>query len=198
MLTVRDVIADPRTTGVTPAAMDDEHLNLLREFIKKFMDESAKAFPAKRQEALLLDIAPQDHSGAVAFEQNGYTRETADIDPNSGATYIADITKCNSAVLPDNKFDAVVCTEVLEHTEQPFLAIKELCRVLRPGGSLFLSVPCNFRIHGPLPDGWRFTEHGVRHLCQSSGLKIIRFWALETPGRPLFPIDYAVVAEKPM
>lgn len=42
---------------------------------------------------------------------------------------------------PDASFDAVLCTEVIEHTTDPRRAVAELCRVLRPGGALALTVP---------------------------------------------------------
>jgi ubiquinone/menaquinone biosynthesis C-methylase UbiE len=41
----------------------------------------------------------------------------------------------------DNTFDCVVCTEVLEHTLSPFRALNEMHRVLKPNGSLVISVP---------------------------------------------------------
>jgi len=41
----------------------------------------------------------------------------------------------------DNKFDLVVALEVLEHIKKDLLALKEINRVLKPGGYLFLSVP---------------------------------------------------------
>jgi ubiquinone/menaquinone biosynthesis C-methylase UbiE len=41
----------------------------------------------------------------------------------------------------DDTFDCIVCAEVLEHTLSPFKALNEMHRVLRPGGSLVISVP---------------------------------------------------------
>lgn len=41
----------------------------------------------------------------------------------------------------DKSFDAVLCTEVLEHIPDPIAALKEFCRLLRPGGELILSAP---------------------------------------------------------
>ncbi|MFA6317476.1 MAG: methyltransferase domain-containing protein [Elusimicrobiota bacterium] len=41
----------------------------------------------------------------------------------------------------DKTFKAVLCTEVIEHTPDPRAAVKELCRVLAPGGVLVLTVP---------------------------------------------------------
>jgi 2-polyprenyl-3-methyl-5-hydroxy-6-metoxy-1,4-benzoquinol methylase len=40
-----------------------------------------------------------------------------------------------------NNFDIVISSEVIEHTEDPYLAIKEFHRVLKPGGILALTVP---------------------------------------------------------
>jgi len=41
----------------------------------------------------------------------------------------------------DNSFDLVVCSEVLEHLHEYKDAIKEISRVLRPGGQFLASVP---------------------------------------------------------
>jgi hypothetical protein len=82
--------------------------------------------------------------------------------------------------------------EVLEHCLQPFDAIKELRRMLKDGGILVLSSPLNWRIHGPIPDCWRFTEHGYRVLLKD--FDEVEIDILETPDRDLFPLHYNVAA----
>lgn len=42
---------------------------------------------------------------------------------------------------PDGEFDRVVAAEVLEHIPEDVRAIRELVRVLRPGGSMAVTVP---------------------------------------------------------
>jgi len=42
---------------------------------------------------------------------------------------------------PDASFDYVTCTEVIEHLQNPFNALRECARVLRPDGVLVLSTP---------------------------------------------------------
>jgi SAM-dependent methyltransferase len=42
---------------------------------------------------------------------------------------------------PSERFDLVICTQVLNYTANPFQVIAEIHRVLRPDGALFLSVP---------------------------------------------------------
>lgn len=51
---------------------------------------------------------------------------------------------------PDNYFDYAFSIEGIEHFETPFLFIKELCRVLKPGGKLYISTPNTFSIDARL------------------------------------------------
>lgn len=53
-------------------------------------------------------------------------------------------TKCDFAAglpYPDESFEYVVCLEVIEHVEDPMALCRELKRVLRQGGRLFISTP---------------------------------------------------------
>ena len=47
----------------------------------------------------------------------------------------------NTLPFKDESYDSVICSEVLEHVDSPKDSIKELIRVLKPGGVLALSVP---------------------------------------------------------
>lgn len=58
--------------------------------------------------------------------------------------YISDI--CNLPVA-NGTFDVVLCTEVLEHVPEPICAVKEISRVLKPGGQLFLTAPLGSGLH---------------------------------------------------
>lgn len=176
---------------VVVSEMDREFLALIRSNIRAFLAGAAQRHAV--EPGLLLDIAPQVHEGARPFFPAGITVRSFDIDPGSGCTYIGDICRRNDC-LAEGTFDYVVCTEVLEHTLQPFDAVDEILRILKPGGMLFLSVPFNFRIHGPLPDCWRFTEHGLRALLKN--YDILELEQVETAGRPLMPVQYTVVALK--
>lgn len=171
--------------------MDVRHLSRIRDNVVNFMKYVSKEYATNA--GRLLDIAPQIHEGAAPFFNEGITIETLDIDPQAKCTYTADITHRNEFI-PDYYFDYIVCTEVLEHTLNPFAAVEEIYRLLSNNGLLFLSVPFNFRIHGPLPDCWRFTEHGLRALL--SKFEILELNSLETEDRPLMPIHYVVVARK--
>lgn len=173
------------------SATDLSHYQLIRDNVSNFIRSCAERFdrPGK-----LLDIAPQVHAGARAHFKKASV-ETLDIDPTSDATYIADLCANNSGVIASDHFEFVIATEVLEHVLQPFDAANELFRILKPGGLLFMSTPFDFRIHGPLPDCWRFTEHGLRALLKK--FEAVDITPLENPERWLMPTHYTVVAKKP-
>jgi SAM-dependent methyltransferase len=175
----------------TIAQIDIDHLAKLRTNIEFFMEDISARYT--RPGTRLLDIAPQDHKGAKPYLPTGIEYHTLDIDPKSNATYIADLCSCAPTVGYDT-YDYVVCTEVLEHTRQPFDAVNNIHRMLKKGGLAFVSTPLNFRIHGPLPDCWRFTEHGLRELFKS--FEIIELNSLESVDRFLMPIQYTLIVRK--
>jgi SAM-dependent methyltransferase len=177
---------------LTPAQTDVDHLEAIRASVERFQRSAVARWVTAG--SVVLDVAPQDHAGVRPLLPEGAVLETLDIDPEANATYTADLCARNHHV-PGGRFDCAFCTEVLEHTLQPFDAVRELYRLLRPGGRLLLSVPFNFRIHGPLPDCWRFTEHGLRALLRD--FTEIELEAVETPDRPLMPVHYTVAAAKP-
>lgn len=177
---------------VEPADVDVEHLRRIRHGVSSFLTRVAVEYRCDR--GRLLDVAPQDHEGARPHFAGAVRVETLDLDPAAGASYTGDITRHNDA-LADEQYDYVVCTEVLEHTVQPFAAVAEIARILRPGGLLFLTVPFNFRIHGPLPDCWRFTEHGLRVLLEPQ-FEVLELEGEPTEDRPLMPVQYRLVARR--
>ncbi|HOG36010.1 MAG TPA: methyltransferase domain-containing protein [Paludibacteraceae bacterium] len=163
----------------------------IRTNVTAFIKQQAANFDSELIK--LLDIAPQVHAGARQFFTKAHIF-TADIDEKSGADYIIDICQNNEKVVPEATFDIIVCTEVLKHTLNPFQAVREIYRLLKPEGLLLMSTPFDFRIHGPLPDCWRFTEHGIRSLLND--FKTIKIEALENENRFLMPYHYTTVAKK--
>lgn len=85
----------------------------------------------------ILHFAPEK---AVQRQMRGnMLYETVDLH-QEGVTYRLDIT---CLALPDMRYDVVMAHHVLEHIEDDRAAIREIFRVLAPGGLAILSVPIN-------------------------------------------------------
>ena len=85
----------------------------------------------------LLHFAPES-----CFSQHfefffGDNYITGDLEPGR-AKQVVDIT---NICFPENTFDYIYCCRVLEHIIDDITALKELYRVLKPGGTAYLSVP---------------------------------------------------------
>jgi SAM-dependent methyltransferase len=106
-----------------------------------------------------LDIGAQNSPYAALFPN----RIALDIKPGRGVAVIGD---AQALGIGSETFDAIVCTEVLEHLPEPRRAIDEMFRVLRPGGSLLLTTRFLFPIHDAPHDYFRYTKYGLRHLLQ--------------------------------
>lgn len=66
----------------------------------------------------------------------------------------------------DNIFDYVISDQVLEHVENPFLAISESHRVLKKGG-IAIHTTCFINQYHLSPlDYWRFSPETLKYLCK--------------------------------
>jgi len=99
-----------------------------------------------------------------------------DIEDRSGETdLIADIQSMPQ--LNDASFDTILCSQVLEHVPRPWDALRELARVLRPGGVLILTVPHLSAIHEAPHDYYRYTRFGLQALCDQCSLTVMHVQA---------------------
>lgn len=85
--------------------------------------------------------------------------------------YVSDIT---SIPVPDERFDVVLCTEVLEHVPRPIEALKEMVRVTKVGGRLLLSAPLGSGLHQePYHFYGGYTDHWYRKFLTEFGCEIV-------------------------
>ncbi|MBK9712995.1 MAG: methyltransferase domain-containing protein [Kouleothrix sp.] len=77
---------------------------------------------------------------------------------------------------PDQSFDAVMCTEVIEHIPHPAEALRELARLLKPGGYLVLTAPfCSITHFAPYHYYTGFSRYFYEHYLKLHGLEIVDF-----------------------
>jgi SAM-dependent methyltransferase len=97
--------------------------------------------------------------GAGGHVPDGFVN--LDIVPASNVDVRADITWLPFA---DDTFGAIECDAVLEHVRDPETAVRELHRVLKPGGELHVVVPFCHPFHAYPHDYSRWTIPGLRQL----------------------------------
>ncbi|MFI6511246.1 class I SAM-dependent methyltransferase [Streptosporangium sp. NPDC050855] len=91
--------------------------------------------------------------------------------------------------LPDAEFDLVMALDVLEHIEEDDRAAGELARVLRPGGTALITVPCDMALWSAhdVASGHvrRYTREDLGALLTGAGLVVDRMWSWNVLLRPV-------------
>lgn len=89
---------------------------------------------------------------------------------NSKIDLISDITQIPA---PDASFDAILCSEVLEHVPEPTHALTEFARLLRPNGKLILTAPFSSNVHfAPYHFCTGFSKYWYLHNLTARGFVI--------------------------
>ncbi len=73
----------------------------------------------------------------------------------------------------DECFDVVICAEVLEHVWEPESVLKNIFRVLKPSGRVFITTPFMYRVHGDPQDFYRYTDYYWHCALQEIGFRSI-------------------------
>lgn len=137
-----------------------------RESILEFVLRAAEELaPGSR----LLDVGA---GNSPYRELLGHVRyESADWEnsPHPGARAVDHIGPAHALPVPDGAYDAVLCTQVLEHVPNPGAVARELHRVLRPGGRVYMTVPLAWELHELPFDFYRYTPHGLERILSDAG-----------------------------
>ena len=118
-----------------------------------------------------LDYVSQDfceYKGAVGgAPDEGLQSENWD---TTCIDLVSDITAIPA---PDTSFDAILCSEVLEHVPEPTHAIDEFARLLKPGGIMILTAPFSSNVHfAPYHFCSGFSKYWYEHHLESRGFEI--------------------------
>ena len=92
---------------------------------------------------------------------------SVNIDPEIEPTWL--VRPGEKLPIENNVFDACLSMNTLEHVYDPKLLVEEIFRTLKPGGSVYISVPWIFRIHGHPDDFTRATPSWWRITLENAG-----------------------------
>ena len=106
-------------------------------------------------------------AGATSYTGVDYFTETSQPDIVASAVDLP---------VDNQSFDTVVSTELLEHVPEPLRALREMHRVLKPGGYLILSTPMYWPRHEIPYDFFRYPYDGLLYLLKESGFELVRMF----------------------
>jgi SAM-dependent methyltransferase len=95
---------------------------------------------------------------------------------------LADVYGDGAAIpLATASVDSVLCTEVLEHVPDPDAVVREIARVLKPGGVVVCTAPFFYPVHDEY-DFFRYSPGTVATLMRRHGLEVVRMEPLSGTG----------------
>lgn len=160
-----------RTMFVTAVYADHNASRAVRDALDRLLREASA-------DATILNIG----AGETRLDPRVRTLE---IEAAPGIDIVGSVS-----ALPLNEatVDLVVTQEVLEHVKDPFLAMREIARVLKPGGKAYVQLPWTIGFH-PCPDDfWRFSRSGIVQLVEQAGLSVVELGTTVGPATGAYRI----------
>ena len=118
-----------------------------------------------------LDYVSQDFCQYQGLRGGGHEGLQTDDWDTTRIDLVSDITAIPS---PDASFDAILCSEVLEHVPEPTHALDEFARLLKPGGTLILTAPFASLVHmAPYHYCSGFSRYWYEYHLPLRGFKIV-------------------------
>ncbi|MCX6594998.1 MAG: methyltransferase domain-containing protein [Acidobacteria bacterium] len=138
------------------------------------IDDALDAFAASLAPgALLLDAGAGEAQHRARFPGQRYVAvDLAVGDGQWDYSRLDALADLQALPFPDQSFDAALNIVTLEHVREPKLVLREIARVLKPGGRLLLVVPLEWEVHQAPHDYFRYTRPGLEYLLGEAGLRI--------------------------
>jgi SAM-dependent methyltransferase len=127
----------------------------------------------------------QEHGWrALALE---YSDSVADVAKARGISAIR--ADARDLPLRSGSCELVTAFDILEHIDEDYLAAGEIFRVLKPGGTALIAVPCDMALWSAHDDEVghvrRYTRHGLVSVMQKAGLTVDEVWSWNVLLRPI-------------
>jgi SAM-dependent methyltransferase len=120
----------------------------------------------------------QSHNYQFHLRLNNDEYHTLEISGDQHTTYVGSVT--NMPDVPTASYDWVLANAVLEHVDDIHAAAREIARVTKPGGRIYLQTPFHNEIHfvpNVFADFWRLTPFGYIELLKNDFvIEEFEFW----------------------
>jgi len=115
---------------------------------------------------VIFDIGSKEARGSYAFGAPPKDAKVVcvDIEDGPGVDLVADIHDLH--MVASDSVDFATSVSVLEHVRYPQKVMKEIFRIVKPGGIIYINVPFVFPFHADPDDFYRFSYQGIRILCE--------------------------------
>lgn len=100
--------------------------------------------------------------------------------------------------LQDNTVQSAMATELFEHCPEPELVMKEIVRVLCPGGILFFTIPFLWPLHDVPYDQYRYTPFSIERHLANAGFHEIHLQAMGGWNESMAQMIGLYVRRRPM
>jgi ubiquinone/menaquinone biosynthesis C-methylase UbiE len=123
----------------------------------------------------VLDVGAGVGQYRDLFNHCEYRAHDFGLEPATAGQYTTLDYESDITAIPvgDESFDAVLCTEVLEHVPEPIAAVREMARILRPAGRLMISAPLGSHLHQePYHFYGGYTPHWYARFLPAAGCDV--------------------------
>jgi SAM-dependent methyltransferase len=148
----------------------------LRDYVLHFeatMERAVREFAGRLEAgARVLDAGAGEGRHAAYFARQRYVGiDLAVGDAQWDYSKLDAFADLTALPFPANCFEAAINVVTLEHVREPGCALREMARVLKPGGRLLLVVPHEWEVHQAPHDYFRYTRHGMEYLLARAGFR---------------------------
>jgi SAM-dependent methyltransferase len=130
--------------------------------------------PAPSAGARALDVGCGGQPFRPSLERHGYRYAGLDVEPQEGVEvdyqWAIDVAPLPTS-LAGERFECILCTEVLEHVFDWTTAFANLAHLMAPGGFMIVTVPAVYPPHEEPYDFWRPTDYAIGQAADRAGLR---------------------------
>jgi SAM-dependent methyltransferase len=125
-----------------------------------------------KNESKALDVGGQDVNGSLrqAYQINRMSYTCLDIEAHSSVDVV--MKPGDAFPFPDESFDLIISTSCFEHDPCFWMTFREMCRVIKKDGYIYVNAPSNGIYHTFPGDNWRFYSDAGQALAYWSGKEL--------------------------